>query len=186
MFKKIVTLLLALCLSVAAFAPAFAETAEASEKKVINWDAERQQQFTDAGYAGEFKVFGSSNLSVIIPNDFQQATLSEDSIAAGTLAAFLKADRSMIAIAQSKPTGGVVFNSIDEVEKSARQADPNGNFQRAVVNGLEVLIYIMPDKDVSTVMTLLDNGELFTVNCTNLSANKDLYAFVASSLQVQK
>ena len=35
-------------------------------------------------------------------------------------------------------------------------------------------------------MTLLDNGELFTVNCAKLSANKDLSSFVAASLQIQK
>lgn len=186
MLKKIVTTLMALCLVVAALVPAFAETAQAPEKKVINWDAERQQQFADAGYAGEFKVFGSSNISVMIPNDFQQGTLTEESLASGTIAAFLKADGSMIAIAQSKPAGGVTFHSMDEVEEMARKGDPNGNFQRAVVNGLEVLIYIMPEKDVSTIMTLLDNGELFTVNCAKLSANKDLYSFVASSLQIKK
>ena len=186
MSKKIVTMLLALCLAVVALVPAFAETADAAEKKVVNWDAERQQQFADAGYTGEFKTFGSSNISLIIPNDFQQGKLTEESIASGTLDAFLKADGSMIAIAQTKPTGGITFHSMDEVEASAKQGNPNGNFQRAVVNGLEVLVYIIPEKDVSTIMTLLDNGEVFVVTCTKLSANKDLYSFVAASLQVKK
>ena len=186
MLKKIVTMLLALCLAVVALVPAFAETAQTSEKKVVNWDAERQQQFANAGYAGELKTFGSHNISVIIPNDFQQAKLNDESIAAGTLDAFLKADGSMIAIAQSKPAGGITFTSLDEVEASARQANPDGNFQRAVVNGLEVLIYIIPEKDVSTIMTLLDNGDLFVVTCSKLSVNKDLYSFVASSLQINK
>ena len=186
MLKKIVTTLLALCLVAAALVPACAETAQAPEKKVINWDAERQQQFTDAGYAGEFKTFGSANISVMIPNDFQQGKLTDESVATGTMAAFLKADGSMIAIAQTKPTGDVTFHNMDEFEEMARKGDPNGNFQRAVVNGLEVLISIMPEKDVCTVMTLLDNGELFTVNCAKLSANKDLYSFVAASLQIQE
>ncbi len=186
MLKKIVTVLMALCLAAAALVPAFAESAQAPEKKVINWDAERQQQFADAGFAGELKTFGTHNISVMIPNDYHQGTLTDESVASGTLAAFLKADGTMIAIAQSKPAGGVTFHSMDEVEESARKGDPNGNFQRAVVNGLEVLIYIMPEKDVSTIMTLLDNGELFTVNCTRLSANKDLYSFVAASLQIKK
>ena len=186
MLKKIVTMLLALCLAVVALVPAFAETAQAPEKKVVNWDTERQQQFANAGYAGELKTFGSHNISVIIPNDFMQAQLTDDSKAAGTLDAFLKADGSMIAIAQTKPAGGVTFKTMDEVEASAHQGDPNGNFQRAVVNGLEVLVYIIPEKDVSTIMTLLDNGEVFVVTCTKLSANKDLYSFVAASLQIKK
>ena len=186
MLKKIVTMLLALCLAVVALVPAFAETAQAPEKKVVNWDTERQQQFANAGYTGELKTFGSHNISVIIPNDFMQAKLTDDSKAAGTLDAFLKADGSMIAIAQTKPAGGITFHSMDEVEASAKQGDPNGNFQRAVVNGLEVLIYIIPEKDVSTIMTLLDNGEVFTVTCAKLSANKDLYSFVAASLQIKK
>ena len=186
MLKKIVTMLLALCLTAAVLVPAVAETAEAPEKKVINWDAERQQQFADAGYAGEFKTFGSSNISVMIPNDFLPGTLTEESIASGTLAAFLKLDGTMIAIAQSKPTGDVTVHNMDEVEEMARKANPNGNFQRAVVNGLDVLVYIIPEKDVSTVMTLLDNGEMFTVTCTRLSENKDLYSFVAASLQIKK
>lgn len=182
--KKIVTLLLVLCLTAVAFAPAFAETAEA-EKKVINWDADYQQKFADAGYAGEFKTFEPSNLSVIIPNDFQQGSLTEESTASGTIAAFLKADKTMIAIAQSKPTGGITLNNIDEVAAMALQTDPNGNFQRVVVNGLEALIYIT-EKDTCTIMTLLDNGELFTVTCTNFAANKDLFSFVAASLQLKK
>ena len=186
MLKKIVTMLLALCLAVVALVPAFAETAQAPEKKVVNWDAERQQQFADAGFAGELKAFGSHNICVMIPNDFLQGTLTDESVASGTMAAFLKADGSMIAIAQTKPTGGITFHSMDEVEASAKQGDPNGNFQRAVVNGLEVLIYIIPEKDVSTIMTLLDNGEVFTVTCNKLSINKDLYSFVAASLQIQK
>ena len=186
MLKKIVTTLLALCLVAAALVPACAETAQAPEKKVINWDAERQQQFADAGYAGELKAFGSHNISVIIPNDFMQAKLTDESIASGTLGAFLKADGSMIAIAQTKPTGDVTFHNMDEFEEMARKGDPNGNFQRAVVNGLEVLVYIIPEQDVSTIMTLLDNGEVFTVTCAKLSANKDLYSFVAASLQIKK
>ena len=155
MLKKIVTMLMALCLAAAALVPAFAETAPASEKKVINWDAERQQQFADAGFTGELKAFGSHNICVMIPNDFQQGTLTDESVASGTMAAFLKADGSMIAIAQTKPAGGVTFHN-------------------------------MADKDVSTIMTLLDNGELFTVNCSKLSINKDLYSFVAASLQIKK
>ncbi len=186
MLKKIAVTLLVLCLVVTALVPAFAETAQAPEKKVINWDAEREKQFADAGFAGEFKTFGSYNVSVMIPNDFLPGTLTDESIASGTMAAFLKPDGSMIAIAQAKPAGDVTFHSMDEVEEMARKGDPNGNFQRAVVNGLEVLVYIMAEKDVSTVMTLLDNGELFTVNCSKLSANKDLYSFVASSLQIKK
>lgn len=186
MLKKIVTVLMALCLAAAALVPAFAETAQTPEKKVINWDAERQQKFADAGYAGEFKTFGSSNISVMIPNDYHQGTLTDKSVASGTIAAFLKADGSMIAIAQSKPTGNVTPHSMDEVEELSRKSDPNGNFQRAVVNGLDVLVYIIPEKDVSTVMILLDNGEMFTVTCTNLTANKDLYSFVAASLQIKK
>ena len=186
MLKKIVTLLLALCLTAVALVPTFAETAQAPEKKVVNWDAERQQQFANAGYAGELKAFGSHNISVMIPNDFQQTKLTDDSIAAGTLAAFLKADGSLIAIAQTKPTGDVAFKTMDEVEAMSRKGNPDGNFQRATVNGLEVLIYIMAEKDTSTIMTLLDNGEIFTVTCSNLSANKDLYSFVASSLQIKK
>ena len=186
MLKKIITMLSVLCLAVVALVPACAETAQAAEKKVINWDAERQKQFADAGFAGELKTFGSANVSVIIPNDFQNAKLTENSIASGTLAAFMKPDTAMIAIAQTKPTGGVTFHSINEIEASARQANPNGNFQRAVVNGLEVLIYIIPEKDVSTIMTLLDNGEVFTVTCSKMSENKDLYSFVASSLQIKK
>ena len=47
-------------------------------------------------------------------------------------------------------------------------------------------IYDRTVKDYSTIMTLLDNGELFIVNCSKLSANKDLYSFVASSLQIKK
>ena len=186
MLKKIVTMLLVLCLAVVALVPAFAETAQAPEKKMVNWDAERQQQFADAGYVGELKTFGSHNISVIIPNDFMQAKLTEESKAAGTLDAFLKADGSMIAIVQTKPAGDVTIQSMDEVEALTRQSNPDGNFQRAVVNGLEVLIYIIPEKDVSTIMTLLDNGELFIVTCTKLSANKDLYSFVAASLQIKK
>lgn len=186
MLKKIVTMLLALSLVVAALIPAVAETAQDPEKKVISWDAERQQQFTDAGFAGEFKAFGSSNISVIIPSDFMQANLTDESIASGTLGAFLKADGTMIAVTQNKPAGSGALQSIDEVEALARQSDPNGNFQRAVVNGLEVLIYIIPEKDVCTIMTMLENGELFTVTCTRLSANKELCSFVASSLQIMK
>ena len=186
MLKKIVIMLMALCLAAAAFVPALAETAQTAEKKVINWDLERQQQFSNAGYAGEFKVFGPSNLCVIIPNDFQQTKLTDESIAAGTLDAFLKADGSMIAIAQTKPAGDVAFHSMDEFEAMSRKGNPDGNFQRATVNGLEVLIYIIPEKDTSTIMTLLENGEVFTVTCTNLTANKDLYSFVASSLQIKK
>ena len=186
MSKKIVTMLLALCLAVVALVPAFAETADAAEKKVVNWDAERQQQFADAGYTGEFKAFGSSNISVIIPNDFMQGNLTDESIASGTLAAFLKTDGSMIAIVQTKLAGDVTIQSMDEVEALTRQSNPDGNFQRAVVNGLEVLIYIIPEKDVSTIMTLLDNGELFIVTCSKLTANKDLYSFVAASLQIKK
>ena len=117
MLKKIVTMLLALCLAVVALVPAFAEIAQAPEKKVVNWDAERQQKFADAGYAGEFKAFGSSNVSVIIPNDFMQAKLTDESKASGTLDAFLKADGSMIAIAQTKPTGDVTFHNMDEFEE---------------------------------------------------------------------
>ena len=186
MLKKIVTMLMALCLAVVAMVPAFAETAQAPEKKVVNWDAERQQQFANAGYAGELKTFGSHSISVIIPNDFQQTELTEESKAAGTMDAFMKADGSTITISQTKPAGGVTFKTMDEVEASAHQGDPNGNFQRAVVNGLEVLVYIIPEKDVSTIMTLLDNGEVFVVTCTKLSANKDLYSFVAASLQIKK
>ena len=186
MLKKIVTLLLALCLTAVALIPAFAETAQAPEKKVVNWDLERQQQFADAGYTGEFRVFGPSNLCVMIPSEFQQAPLTDDSVAAGTLDAFLKADGSMIAIAETKPEGDVTFKTMDEVEAMFRKGNPDGNFQRATVNGLEVLIYIMAEKDTSTIMTLLDNGEIFTVTCSNLSANKDLYSFVASSLQIKK
>ena len=186
MLKKIVTMLMALCLAAAALVPAFAETTPASEKKVINWDAERQQQFADAGFTGELKAFGSHNICVMIPNDFQQGTLTDESVASGTIAAFLKADGSMIAIAQTRPAGDVTFHNMDEVEEMARKGNPDGNFQRAVVNGLDVLVYIMADKDVSTIMTLLDNGELFTVNCSKLSINKDLYSFVAASLQIKK
>ena len=75
---------------------------------------------------------------------------------------------------------------VNDVTVVPEQANPDGNFQRAVVNGLEVLIYIIPEKDVSTIMTLLDNGELFIVTCSKLSANKDLYSFVAASLQIKK
>ena len=185
MLKKIVSMLLALCLAAVAFVPAFAENAQAAEKKVVNWDEARQKQFADAGFAGELKAFGPSGVSVIIPNDYTQAGLTDESAAAGTLAAFAKADGSMIAIVQTKPVG-VKFHNMDDVESSARQGDPNGNFQCAIVNGLDVLIYIIPKKDVSTIMTLLDNGEMFTVTCTNLSANKDLCSFVASSLQIRK
>ena len=183
--RRIISALAALCLAVTALFPAFAETAQAAEKKVVNWDEARQKQFADAGFAGELKAFGPSGVSVIIPNDYTQAGLTDESAAAGTLAAFAKADGSMIAIAQTKPVG-IDFHSMDDVETSARQGDPNGNFQRAIVNGLDVLIYIIPEKDVSTIMTLLDNGEMFTVTCTNLSANKDLCSFVASSLQIRK
>ena len=90
---------LALCASLpwgAAFAqeaaPAdeTAETAQTAEKKVVNWDDARQKQFADAGFAGELKAFGPSGVSVIIPNDYTQAGLTDESAAAGTLAAFAK------------------------------------------------------------------------------------------------
>lgn len=186
MLKKIVSMLLALCLAAVAFVPAFAENAQAAEKKVVNWDTERQQQFMNAGHTGEFRVFGPANLSVMIPGEFQQTQLTDESVAAGTLDAFVKADGSMIAVAQTKPAGDKTFTNMDEFAAMALKGNPNGNFQRAVVNGLEVLINVVPEKDASIIMTLLENGDVFTVICTKLSANKDLYSFVASSLQIKK
>ena len=70
-----------------------------------------------------------------------QAKRTAESIASGTLDAFLKADGSMIAIVQTKPAGDVTIQSIDEVEALTRQSNPDGNFQRAVVNGLEVRLF---------------------------------------------
>ena len=186
MLKKIISMLLALCLAAVAFVPAFAETAQAPEKKVINWDAVRQQQFAAAGFAGTFRTYTPSNLSLMIPDGFRAATVEEASAANGCIEAFVREDLSSIGVFQKKLTDAVEFHSMDEVETLLRKGTPDGNFQRVVVNGLEVLIQVMLDKDMSVIMTLLDNGEIFMVTCTNLMANKELYSFVAASLQLSK
>ena len=184
MLKKIVSLLLALCLAAVAFVPAFAENA-APEKKVVTWNQERQDAFVNAGYSGKFMLYTSANLILLIPTDFIKAPVDEASLANGNLDNFQKEDGSaQISIVQKRPSDQITFHSMDEVEAFMRQADPNGSFQQIVANGLDVLIYAAPAQDILIIMTLLDNGELFQVICSNIHTHQELYAFIASSIQV--
>ena len=183
MLKKIVSLLLALCLAAVAFVPAFAENA-APEKKVVTWNQECQDAFVKAGYSGKFMLYTSANLILLIPTDFTKLPVDEASLAGGNLDNFQKEDGSRISIVQKRPSDEITFHSMDEVEAFMRQADPTGSFQHVVANGLDVLIYAAPAQDILIIMTLLDNGELFQVICSNIHTHQELYAFIDSSIQV--
>ena len=168
--KKLVVLILALCMLCSA---AFAAD--------LNWsDAEENA----SQIAGEFKTFDEISVKIWIPDTLQSVELSDEDRENGYIGYFAADEENGVAVQYVNMNG----MSLEEYAAELKEDAEVSELEAGTVNGLPALSYMLKEKDVACVAFTTEMGYILEVACGKMSAESlsAVVPFIISSIQSAK
>lgn len=174
--KKLVCVLIALCLVVTA-AAAFAEAAPA-----LNWE-DFSPILEASGVSGEFYTFDEVAVKIWLPEGMYPVELTEEDQENGYIGYFMPEDESGAVAVVYVDIGGM---SLEEYAEYLAAEAGATEIEVGTVNGLPCVSYELPEQDSLSVTFTTEAGYALEVTCTPLSEENAEFVWgaVISSIQV--
>lgn len=172
--KKLVAILMSLCLMMTAAAVLADET----EPNVVNWS---DHEADAAGIDGQFAAIGQTGLKMFVPAEFTDTELSEETLAGGTFMV-LKTEKEEKAVVNAQVIG------VDMDTFKAGMESQGRTLWATVLNGLPCLQFNVEADGVVTSCFVFGTTQgtvlVFGFTLSNQEPYASLYKVMASSIQL--
>lgn len=171
--KKLVCVLMALCLMLAA-TTALAEA-------TLNW-SDFESVLADAGVNGEFVTFDEIAVKIWIPEGLNAVELTQEDIDKGFIGYFAPEDESASLSIVYVDVNGMTLEQYGETLASQEGVT---DIEYGTVNGLPCVTYQIPGQDSVSIAFTTEAGYVLEVTCWPLSQDNAMLVWGAVTASIQ-
>ncbi len=171
--KKIVCVLMALCLMLAATA--------AMAEATLNW-SDFEPILSESGVNGEFVTFDQVAVKIWIPEGMNAAELTQEDIDKGFIGYFAPEDQSAALSVVYVDTDGM---TLEQYGENLAGQDGVTEIEYGTVNGLPCVTYQIPDQDSVSIAFTTEAGYILEVTCWPVSEENATLVWGAVTASIQ-
>ena len=171
--KKIVCVLMALCLMLTATA--------AMAEATLNW-SDFEPILSESGVNGEFVTFDQVAVKIWIPEGMNAAELAQEDIDKGFIAYFMPEDQSAALSVVYVDTDSM---TLEEFGENLANMEGVTEIEYGTVNGLPCVTYQIPDQDSVSIAFTTEAGYILEVTCWPLSEENATLVWGAVTASIQ-